>query len=212
MVRVKKGKTQKLVYDYIKQQIETDTWLDGYHIIEQDLANELSVSRTPIRGAIEQLMQEKYLQKETNRGVVVKKERISHKEFIERTQMIELLCSHYLFQLQIKEYLIDNESFMSLKLLEQRTQISKEEYYHLFWRDFLMPLDNDLMKKTILTQLSSLTLVSFPNGTIDFLYDETMKLSQKIASSVLDKKFDVARKELRVYINRLNLELIDQQL
>ncbi|MGX4686401.1 GntR family transcriptional regulator [Vagococcus sp. JNUCC 83] len=209
---MKKGKTQKLVYDYIKQQIETDNWLDGYHIIEQDLANELSVSRTPIRGAIEQLMQEKYLQKETNRGVVVKKERISNKEFIERTQMIELLCSHYLFQLQIREYLIDNESFLSFKSLEQQSYISKEEYYHLFWRNFLMPLDNDLMKTTILTQLSSLTLVSFPNVSIDFLYDETMKLSQKIASSVLNRKFDVARKELRVYINRLNLELIDQQL
>lgn len=212
MVRVKKGKTQKKVYDYIKNQIETDTWLNGYHIIEQDLADSLAVSRTPIRGAIEQLIQEKYLKKETNRGVIVSKEKISNKEFVERTQLIELLCSHYLFQLQIKEYMVDNESFLSLVELSEKNQISREEFYDLFWHNFLIPLNNDLMKKTILTQVSSIQLVEFPNVSIDFLYKETQKLSQKITLLLVDKKFEMARKELRVYINRLNLELIDQQL
>ncbi|MGX6970214.1 GntR family transcriptional regulator [Vagococcus bubulae] len=208
---MRKGKTQKLVYEYVKKQIETDTWLNGYHIVEQDLANELQVSRTPIRSAIDQLIDEKYLRKEANRGVVVKKERISNKEFMERTQLIELLCSHYLFQLQIKEYLIDDQSFLPLEDLEKQSS-DKEYHYDLFWRKFLSPLSNELMKLTILTQIASIKLVDFPNVSVEFLYDETYKLSQKLPMLLLEKKFEVARKEIRVYINRLNLELIDQQI
>lgn len=211
MVRVKKGKTQKLVYDYIKKQIETDTWLNGYHIIEQDLANDLKVSRTPIRSAIDQLIDENYLKKEANRGVIVKKERISNKEFTERTQLIELLCSHYLFQLQIKEYLIDDQSFLSMEELNKPSS-NKEYYYDLFWQQFLSPLNNELMKSTILTQITSIKLVEFPNVSINFLYDETHKLSKKLSRLLLEKNYEVARKEIRVYINRLNLELIDQQI
>lgn len=212
MVRVKKGKTQKRVYNYIKQQIETDTWLNGYHIIEQDLANSLSVSRTPIRGAIAQLIQEKYLKKETNRGVIVSKNKISNKEFVERTQLIELLCSHYLFQLQIKEYMVDREAFLSLVEINKNKQLNKEEFYDKFWQCFLVPLSNDLMKKTIMTQVSVIKLVKFPNASIDFLYKETEQLGKKVSLLLLDRKFELARKELRVYINRLNLELIDQQI
>lgn len=207
---MKKGKTQQYVYDYMLQQIETDTWLNGYHIIEQDIANELNVSRTPIRGAIEQLIDAKYLEKTPNRGVIVRRRRIGNKEFIERTQLIELLCSHFLFQLQIKDSLIDHLAFSDLKDLTKQT-LDRENHYDMFWTYFLAPLKNDLMKASILTHASALKLVDFPNVSIKFLYDETNKLSKKLPTLLIDKQFDLARKEIRVYINRLNLELIDQQ-
>ena len=125
--------------------------------------------------------------------------------------MIELLCSHYLFQLQIKEYLIDDQSFLSMEELNKPSS-NKEYYYDLFWQQFLSPLNNELMKSTILTQITSIKLVEFPNVSINFLYDETHKLSKKLSRLLLEKNYEVARKEIRVYINRLNLELIDQQI
>ena len=211
MVGLKKGKTQTYVYDFMLQQMETDNWLDGYHIIEQDIANELNVSRTPIRGAIEQLIEDKYLEKTPNRGVIVRKKRIGNKEFMERTQLIELLCSHFLFQLQIKESMIDELAFSELKELNKQSIKDKEQHYDLFWQLFLAPLRNELMKVSILTHVSALKLVDFPNVSIKFLYDETIKLSKKLPLLLIEKQYDIARKEIRVYINRLNLELIDQQ-
>lgn len=100
--------------------------------------------------------------------------------------MIELLCSHYLFQLQIKEYLIDDQSFLSMEELNKPSS-NKEYYYDLFWQQFLSPLNNELMKSTILTQITSIKLVEFPNVSINFLYDETHKLS-KIIKVIIRKK------------------------
>lgn len=108
--------------------------------------------------------------------------------------------------------MVDREAFLSLVEINKNKQLNKEEFYDKFWQCFLVPLSNDLMKKTIMTQVSAIKLVKFPNASIDFLYKETEQLGQKVSLLLLDRKFELARKELRVYINRLNLELIDQQI
>ena len=87
-------------------------------LVEQDIVNSLSISRTPIREAISSLTAEGYLEKETNRGVIVKKQVISPKEFIERSQLLEMLLSSYFFQLQAKYLMIDTEEFLKILMLE----------------------------------------------------------------------------------------------
>ena len=72
-----------MAYDYIKNNIIEGRWGNDVRLVEQDISNELSISRTPIREAINSLIDEGYLEKETNRGVTVKKQIIAEKEFIE---------------------------------------------------------------------------------------------------------------------------------
>ena len=61
---VKKSRMQQMAYDYIKNNIIEGRWVNDVRLVEQDISNELSISRTPIREAINCLIIEGYLEKE----------------------------------------------------------------------------------------------------------------------------------------------------
>ena len=61
------------VYDYIKEQIVTRRLYPGNRIIEEDVAQILGVSRTPIRTALSRLAHDGLVQQIPNRGSYVTK-------------------------------------------------------------------------------------------------------------------------------------------
>lgn len=202
-----------MAYDYIKKNITEGKWENEVRLVEQDISNELSISRTPIREAINLLIDEGYLEKQMNRGVVVKKKRISTKEFIERTQLLELLLSNYLFQLQIKHLKLDTNAI--LNELEEigriRDYSEKKVCLTTMLKSFLEAMDNQIIKQTIIKNFEQLHYVEFPNVSLLFLYDEIRHCFESICSHVSAEDYELCRKDIRVFFNRLNLELIDQQ-
>lgn len=60
------------VYDIIKQRIADGTYVHGKHLQEIEIADELSVSRTPVREVIKQLVSEGILIDEPNKGACIK--------------------------------------------------------------------------------------------------------------------------------------------
>lgn len=94
---MKRKITQERVYNFLKQNIQEEKWISGMKLIEQDIADELSVSRTPVRQAMDQLVEEDYLVRLPNRGVYVRGKKMSRREFVERIQLLELLMSNYFF-------------------------------------------------------------------------------------------------------------------
>ena len=60
------------VYDYIRNGILDGSYKDGDYLVETRLADELQVSRTPIREALKQLELEGLAMSMPNRGVMVK--------------------------------------------------------------------------------------------------------------------------------------------
>jgi DNA-binding GntR family transcriptional regulator len=60
------------VYQHLRRELLTGRLAPGQWLREQELAESLSVSRTPVREAVRQLAQEGLLQVEANRGVRVK--------------------------------------------------------------------------------------------------------------------------------------------
>ncbi|MGO3732126.1 MAG: GntR family transcriptional regulator [Vagococcus sp.] len=210
---MKKGKTQQLAYSFIKQKIDEGTWENGVKIIEQDISEELGISRTPLRDAIHCLIEEDYLIKEKNKGVSVSKRIISTKEFIERTQLLELILSNYLFQLQTKGLTIDwTETETVLVMLDRSLTLEEKQIKTSdMLKEFLKPLRNQVMEQIVIKNVYQLHYVEFPNATTDFLYEQICGSFKKLLAYLVAAQYDLARKEIRVFFNRLNLELIDNQ-
>lgn len=210
----KKIKAQEVAYRYIKEQIDSGHFETGVKLIEQNISNDLEISRTPIREAISRLVEERYLIRIKNKGVVVHKQKISNKEFIEMTQLLEILLSHYLFQLQIKnETLLGTEILVPLGQLEFSTKLNeRQKLMQLFLMKYLEKLDNQIMKQLIMKQFETIHYVDFPDASTHFLYDECCRSFKHMLQHINEKKYDFARKDVRILVNRLNLELIDQQI
>ncbi|MEG0254414.1 MAG: GntR family transcriptional regulator [Vagococcus sp.] len=210
---MKKSRMQQKAYDFIKGKIEDGKWENDVRIVEQDISNELNISRTPIREAINSLILEGYLEKVTNRGVVVKKQIISTEEFVERTQLLELLLSNYLFQLQIKRSEINSkEATKKINILKRESDLLQKQVIFLELLElFLVKLDNQVIKQIILKNFQQLHYVAFPNASPHYFYDELVSCFVSLFSHLEKKEFELARKDVRVFFNRVNLELIDQQ-
>ncbi|HCM90699.1 MULTISPECIES: GntR family transcriptional regulator [Vagococcus] len=211
---MKKSRMQLLAYNYIKDNIEKDKWENEVRLVEQDISNELQISRTPIREAINSLILEGYLEKEVNRGVTVKKQIISVEEFVERTQLLELLLSNYLFQLQVKRLKFDTSKIkIYLINLEDEKDFSKKKLYlGEILLAFLGKLENKVVKQIIIKNFQQLHYIVFPNETPNFLNQEINDCMIKLCDNIEKNEYELARKTIRVFFNRLNLELIDQQI
>ncbi|MGY3766376.1 GntR family transcriptional regulator [Vagococcus vulneris] len=211
---MKSKRIQKIAYDYIKSNVESGVWRDDVKLVEQDISDTLSVSRTPVREAINELVTEGYLHKEPNKGVVVCKTKISAKEFLERTQLLELLFSSYLFQLEVKK--INLDSIVNYDLLrridDERRVEDKKLASQVFLESFLSELDNRVMRQVIMNNFRQLYLTFFPTADNNFLYDEMSRSFSLLITHLDEKRFDLCRKDIRIFFNRLNLELIDQQI
>jgi DNA-binding GntR family transcriptional regulator len=77
--RIKNLKEQ--VYEILKSNILTGVYKPGEKIHELDLANELNVSRSPIREALKQLIGEGLLESIPHKSITVKK--FSEKEILD---------------------------------------------------------------------------------------------------------------------------------
>lgn len=70
---MKQGNPADIVYEYVKNQIATKSLYPGNRIIEEDLARETGVSRTPIRSALVRLAYEGLVVQQPNKGSFVAK-------------------------------------------------------------------------------------------------------------------------------------------
>ncbi len=210
---LKKSIRQQKAYDYIKEKIEDGTWQNDFRVVEQDISNDLKISRTPIRQAINCLIFEGYLEKVVNRGVVVKKQIISKEEFVERTQLLELLLSNYMFQLQVKNLSIrTSKTNNKLDSLRKESDLLKKKFiFNEVLDSFLGNLNNEIIKQIIIKNFDQLHYVKFPNESTHYFYEEVTNCFKNLCLHIEKKEFELARKDIRVFFNRVNLELIDQQ-
>lgn len=61
-----------IIFEKVREDILNDVYIDGEKIVEAKLAEELGVSRTPVREALKQLELDGLVESIPNRGVIVK--------------------------------------------------------------------------------------------------------------------------------------------
>ncbi|MGE5585889.1 MAG: GntR family transcriptional regulator [Bacillota bacterium] len=84
-----RGQQAEKAYLEIRERIKRGIWGPGYRLVERTVAEELGVSRTPVRAAFERLFSEGLVELVPNRGAVVVN--ISLEDAIEILQMREVL-------------------------------------------------------------------------------------------------------------------------
>ncbi|CAN7169010.1 GntR family transcriptional regulator [Paenibacillus sp. LjRoot56] len=98
MKSMAKPSLEKKAYQEIRNHIIHANYLPGTLLSENELADQLNMSRTPIRAAISLLEQEGFVESVRGRGVFVKN--ISSKEFCD---MFEVLVSMQIYAFDVAE-------------------------------------------------------------------------------------------------------------
>lgn len=207
-------KLDQIVYELIIEKIEKGQLNEKEHITEQVIADELKISRTPVRKAFLRLVEDNYLENIENIGVRVKKQKIDTQSFQERIDFIEHLVNYYLFNLEKRSVQLDvTELDEILKKLEDTEKIEDnlfEKHQFVFWETLLKNNKNQYAKKNMLKAFDD---VLFSEGQVRFILKESRPIILKHLSQLIkllaDKDYPLSRRELRILFNQLKLNTIE---
>lgn len=200
-------------YEYMKKKIEQSEWLAGQPIKEQDISQELGMSRTPVRQAFVQLEEENYIEHLNNKGVVVAPKKISKKDFQEAVEFFELMSLHYLQEIERKE--IDYAT-SDLEEALQRMQEKKEtgegsDFLKAeleFWNEFLTYAGNDynvsLMMQTLHTVFEQ---KGYIQDVIHSSQPEKIVHLSQLVIYLENNDYPYARRELRILFNQMIMNI-----
>lgn len=137
-----------IAYNYIKNKIMKCKYLPGYDISEADIANEIGISRTPVREAIQMLNRDGFIIIYPRKGMIVAP--ITMKEIQEVFDIRMMVEAHIItknFRNISKEYLLEMKQVF-MKVMEDAEFINYDEYYDLdfgFHNALIKSSNNDLL-------------------------------------------------------------------
>lgn len=215
-MRVKK--TEKKVYDYLLTQIERGTLGPNSKIVEQDVAHQLGVSRSPVRSALLSLETQGFIKLIPYKGAVVLSKQLDSKSYVEQLKVFELLFVQYLFQVETKKsslpyaemakqlkliaQVIESQSKVNLLELEvELLGLVLSEQSNSYYKSLLL----DIIKGILATNFTGVTL---PEEDSQLLFFEHFK---QLISYLEQGKEPQGRREIRILVNNLTLAVIDKQ-
>ncbi|SHE52104.1 DNA-binding transcriptional regulator, GntR family [Atopostipes suicloacalis DSM 15692] len=210
-----KKKLDQIVYEQIVRQIKNGQLLPREHITEQWVADELQISRTPVRKAFSRLEEDNYLEMIQNIGVRVKIQNLDSKSFQDQVNFIERLLNQYLFDIEKKEQIFDARPLQN-HLAAMHEQMDKEnsvfEEMELdYWCDLLKYSENAYMKDSIMKTIQT---ILFDEGFIDQIMKKSRTLKSKHLECLIDylteNNYIKARREIRILMNQLKLNVIEE--
>ncbi|MPL94328.1 hypothetical protein SDC9_40481 [bioreactor metagenome] len=123
-VAFEKDTLSERVADYIRRQIlYMDTFRDGDHILETDIAEKLDVSRATVREALKDLETQGIVEIIPRKGTYVAA--FDHKDMIEILEL-RCMCEAYIFETLLAENMLDDQDFAVLeKIIDEMVQVSR---------------------------------------------------------------------------------------
>ena len=214
------NKAEEKAYNYIKEQIMTGSWPAPTKIIEQEISDVLEISRSPVRAAIKQLADEGFLDLVPYKGAVVAEKKLDKQEFIDRMEMFEMLMHQYIFLIENHKFHL-NQEVLQMKIDEiyeaMKNNCDLKQLSHLdteLMEDILVEQPNSFIRKTIISISKDVLNVDFQRSTqkVYDLYKIFIIGIEKMINHLSNEEFQKARKEVRIFINKLMLEVIDQSM
>lgn len=209
------SKAQNQAYTWIKGKIQTGEWPAPTKINEQDVSDELDISRSPVRQAMKQLAAEGFLEIQPYKGAFVRKKPLDKNEFVERLQAFDLLVNHSLFQMENKRGSVDQQQLAN-RLAEIHRLTNKDEaiVQLVKWMEQLFAnLENHYLVSLIERTLLDILQAEVQAGVVKLeeLVQDFIRLFDQMLGHLEQRDYPKTRREVRVAINRLMLEVIDQQ-
>ena len=211
---MKRKKLDQIAYEYIVDRIESGQLFEREHITEQKIANELEISRTPIRRAFERLEEDNYLENIANMGVRVKVQKLTAIDFQNRLDFFERLINHYLFDLEKREIALDleeiTEQLLQMEAVKSDDDQTFDKYEFQYWKNILAHEQNRYSVKVLLNTLREIFDV---DGQLQHIMKDsrTLKINhyQKIIDYLKEENYAYARREIRILVNQLKLNVIE---
>lgn len=211
---MKRKKLDQIAYEYIVDRIESGQLFEREHITEQKIANELEISRTPIRRAFERLEEDNYLENIANMGVRVKVQKLTAIDFQNRLDFFERLINHYLFDLEKREIALDleeiTEQVLQMEAVKSDDDQTFDKYEFQYWKNILAHEQNRYSVKVLLNTLREIFDV---DGQLQHIMKDSRMLKinhyQKITDFLKEEDYAYARREIRIVVNQLKLNVIE---
>ncbi|GEQ60818.1 hypothetical protein VL4N_00600 [Vagococcus lutrae] len=209
-------KVKKQVVDYLQRAIVAGQLPPEKKLIETEIAEKLAVSRSPVRSAFKELADMGLVEIVPNKGAYVAAKSLTPKEYVERLEFLELLLIQFLFYQEKRSELLNERALSEiLKRIDdyrkQRALIEEEmlKFFELLTRDYPNKYYQEVLLQTasdlIRADFKQLTQKTRPFGQL-FLYHYEVFIKH-----VSENNFPLARREVRLWINNLKLEIVDQQ-
>ncbi|MDO5741832.1 MAG: GntR family transcriptional regulator [Vagococcus sp.] len=209
-------KVKKQVVDYLQRAIVAGQLPPEKKLIETEIAEKLAVSRSPVRSAFKELADMGLVEMVPNKGAYVAAKSLTPKEYVERLEFLELLLIQFLFYQEKRSELLNERALSEiLKQIDdyrkQRALIEEEmlKFFELLTRDYPNKYYQEVLLQTasdlIRADFKQLTQKTRPFGQL-FLYHYEVFIKH-----VSENNFPLARREVRLWINNLKLEIVDQQ-
>lgn len=209
-----KGKwLEERAYNYILDKIETREWLPQEHIRELKVAEDLDISRTPVRNAFKKLEDDGVLKIEPYKGAKILRPQINVQEFQNRTEYLELFIVHYLHKLEKNEVDFDTGD-LELKHQELENSLANkdDDFERLeidFWKLLFADAKNQFSKSNILETIRTLLP---EEGKIykQMLMSREGKVEhfRNLIDYLKENNYPYARREVRIFLNQLNMNVI----
>ena len=167
------GKTQKLeqvAYLHIKDQILSENWKSGFHIVEAFISEDLDISRSPIRAALSTLADEDFVDMIPYRGFFVG-DNVPKVDFVAHRLRYELIISYRMLDQMIKQK-VKGENYKDI--LDEKVLAVQNAYEHKNFDDFFTT--SEALLKTILDI-----------GNHDYLVNEALECSHTVMTAILEK-------------------------
>lgn len=160
---------QELAYNRLKAALISGAFYSGERLLEQDLAERLGLSRTPVREAFKRLENEGFLVRTPHRGVIVRKFTLKEAKNIYEVRMaLEGLAAGLAAKMQDRNCLVElgeNLNLARQALAEQDLQ-KLAELNNSFHSILVTASGNEMLEEMLLNLRGAISLLRIYTWTI----------------------------------------------
>jgi DNA-binding GntR family transcriptional regulator len=202
--KLKKGDLNDSVYTALKELILSGRLKPGVRLVHQDLANQLSVSRTPVRESLERLYQEGFAGRRLRRGYFVAEIRSSDvRDLYGTREALEMFGYEAAFEKgfskpDIAELEAINNKYASMfpdSVTRARLKVDRD--FHLKLAGFC---GNQVLLKTLDSIFEKIELKRRLDGYGLIMDNSPFQDHQNLVTAIKAKDFEKGREVLRNHI------------
>ncbi|MER2064354.1 MAG: GntR family transcriptional regulator [Alkalibacterium sp.] len=209
----KMNKMEAVAYTYLLDQIKGSHWSKDKQLKELEISKELGISRTPVRHALNRLIEEGYVYRVPNKGVFVGDVSLDLGQRKERIYFLEALLQHIFYTLQLDEVSVD--ALPLVGLIEDLEEVVPDESVAFekaeitFWRLLLNYHSNTYMNERVIETMMSL-YQNDSHTPLIFRKSRSIKVThyKKLIEWISDSNYTYARREIRILLNQILINLI----
>lgn len=197
MLKKEKKTLSSVVYDYLSNKILNNELLPGDKLIEMDIANDLEVSRTPVREALVKLADEGLAENFPRKSYIVSKISLKlAKELYEVRSALEPIAIRDIAKNGlVKKAVVLEDVFKEMKLAYEKKDYDQLTQEIVNWNITILPIiSNPVIKDTLMVVTERLYRFSnyiFKNPkNIETCYKQIEKIYSAIVNKDPEKAFE----------------------